>query len=134
MTINATQLTEGIGFLAAACTTLSFIPQLIKIRRSGGRDLSYGMLTIYLSGLALWLIYGLRLHAQAVIAANAIALVLVGAALAMKHEMEQPEIAMPPAMLPEVYACDNPLELFPAYAAAPDTEKVQALAYAARHH
>jgi len=39
---------ENIGFAAATCTTLSFVPQLTKIRSQGGRDLSYGMLVVYL--------------------------------------------------------------------------------------
>ena len=132
MPINSIPMTEGIGFVAAACTTLSFIPQLVKIRRQGGRDLSYTMLSIYLLGLALWLVYGVRLHAPAVIAANAVGIVLVGTALLMKRSMQQPPAPMPEFVLPEPYARDNPLELFPAYPATVEPEKVQALAYAAR--
>ena len=77
-------LSDSIGFIAAACTTLSFIPQLLKIRKQGGRDLSYAMLCVYLIGLALWLVYGLLLHAAAVIAANAASMVLVAASIMMK--------------------------------------------------
>jgi MtN3 and saliva related transmembrane protein len=77
-------LVNTIGFVAAACTTLSFIPQLIKIRKQGGRDLSYAMLSVYLCGLGLWLAYGLLLHAGAVIVANAASMVLVAAAIVMK--------------------------------------------------
>jgi MtN3 and saliva related transmembrane protein len=134
MPINSIPMTEGIGFVAAACTTLSFVPQLVKIRKQGGRDLSYGMLWIYFLGLVLWLVYGVRLHAQAVIAANAVAIVLVGAALLMKHAMQQPPrpAPMPEVPLPEPYVCDNPLEMFPAYPPAVEPERAQALAYAAR--
>jgi MtN3 and saliva related transmembrane protein len=85
--MNATW-TEAIGFAAAACTTLCFIPQLVKIRKQGGRDLSYLMLGIYLAGLFLWLAYGLLLHALAVIAANTVGIVLVTAALILKAIME----------------------------------------------
>lgn len=133
MSISATQISEGIGFVAAACTTLSFIPQLVKIRRQGGQDLSYGMLWTYMIGLALWLVYGVRLHAPSVIVANAVAMVLVGVGLLMKHAVEQRPEPQPEFALPEPYACDNPLELFPAYAPTVEPEKVQALAYAARH-
>lgn len=80
---------ETVGFVAAACTTLAFVPQLIKIRRQGGRDLSYAMLSVYLFGLALWLVYGIFLHAPAVIAANIVGMVLVGTALVMKIIMDQ---------------------------------------------
>jgi MtN3 and saliva related transmembrane protein len=133
MSISGAQLTESIGFVAAACTTLSFIPQLVKIRRQGGQDLSYGMLWTYLIGLSLWLLYGVRLHAQAVIAANAAGMLLVAVALLLKHGMQQERPApMPEVVLPEPYVCDNPLGMFPAYPPAVEPERVQALAYAAR--
>jgi MtN3 and saliva related transmembrane protein len=80
--------TESIGFIAATCTTLAFVPQLVKIRKQGGRDLSYLMLLIYLAGLCLWLVYGLRLHAPAIIAANVVSIVLVSAATALKAVMD----------------------------------------------
>jgi len=86
-------LVEAIGFVAAACTTLAFVPQLIKIRRQGGRDLSYVMLSVYLFGLGLWLVYGLLLHAPAVIAANSVGMVLVGTALVLKIIMDQRMLA-----------------------------------------
>jgi MtN3 and saliva related transmembrane protein len=73
-----------IGALAAICTTTSFIPQILKIRRQGGYDLSYPMLSLYLTGTLLWLAYGLLLHAAAVIWANASTAVLVLVAVLMK--------------------------------------------------
>jgi MtN3 and saliva related transmembrane protein len=73
-----------VGYLAAASTTLSFIPQIIKIRKHGGASLSYPMLFIYLFGLILWLIYGTMLHASAVIVANAASILLVALAIIMK--------------------------------------------------
>lgn len=77
--------TTAIGGLAAVCTTLSFVPQLVKIRRQGGQDLSDGMLALYLLGLGLWLAYGIRIGAAEVIGANVVAGTLVLAAVAMKH-------------------------------------------------
>ena len=47
----ADNVTMLVGSAAAFCTTLSFVPQLVKIRRQGGRDLSDGMLVLYLLGL-----------------------------------------------------------------------------------
>jgi uncharacterized protein with PQ loop repeat len=82
MTIDTTTL---IGSAAAVCTTLSFVPQLVKIRQQGGRDLSDGMLLLYLAGLTLWLAYGVRIGAVEIIAANVVAGGLVLAALLMKH-------------------------------------------------
>ena len=57
---------------------------MTKIRKQGGRDLSYAMLCVYLLGLVLWLTYGLILHAAAIIVANAVSIVLVMAAILMK--------------------------------------------------
>ena len=73
-----------IGALAAICTTTAFIPQILKIRRQGGDDLSYPMLLLYLTGIVLWLAYGLMIHAAAVIWANACTAVLVFVAVVMK--------------------------------------------------
>jgi 5'(3')-deoxyribonucleotidase/uncharacterized protein with PQ loop repeat len=73
-----------IGALAAACTTLSFIPQIVKIKKQGGADLSYGMLFIYLSGCLLWFSYGLMIHSQAIIWANGLTSVLVITGTVMK--------------------------------------------------
>jgi MtN3 and saliva related transmembrane protein len=73
-----------VGTAAALCTTTAFIPQIIKIRRQGGKDLSYPMLFLYLAGVLLWLVYGFLLHAAAVIWANALTSFLVIVALILK--------------------------------------------------
>ena len=71
--------------MAARCTTtLSFWPQLVKVRRQGAQDLSLAMLCMYLTGAILWLIYGILNAAIAVIAANIVALGLVSAIAVMK--------------------------------------------------
>jgi MtN3 and saliva related transmembrane protein len=132
MPMSTSEFTEGIGFVAAACTTLAFIPQLVKIRKQGGRDLSYVMLSVYLIGLGLWLVYGMRLHAPAVMAANVVGIVLVGAALFMKREADMPK-PMPPVEYQEEFVRDNPLGLFPAYPAEIEPKKLHASAhYASR--
>jgi MtN3 and saliva related transmembrane protein len=81
----ADNVTMLVGSAAAICTTLSFVPQLVKIRRQGGRDLSDGMLVLYLLGLTLWLAYGVRIEAAEVIGANVVAGALVIAAMVMKR-------------------------------------------------
>lgn len=73
-----------VGTVAALCTTGAFIPQILKIRRQGAEDLSFAMLFIYLTGVLLWLLYGLLLHAAAVIWANAASSFLVAVALVLK--------------------------------------------------
>jgi len=73
-----------IGTAAAICTTFAFVPQILKIRRQGGNDLSYPMLFVYLTGILLWLFYGLLIRAAAVIWANAATAILVFVALVLK--------------------------------------------------
>jgi len=78
-------LTEWIGFAAASLTTASFVPQAwLTFRTRDVRGISLGMYSVFTSGVALWLAYGLLLQAWPVVAANAITLVLAMSILAMK--------------------------------------------------
>ncbi|PIE39750.1 MAG: glutathione synthetase [Gammaproteobacteria bacterium] len=68
---------QWIGYVAAACTTFSFIPQVLHILRT--RDtaaISLGMYSIFTFGVAMWLTYGLVLNDAPMIVANAITLTL----------------------------------------------------------
>jgi 5'(3')-deoxyribonucleotidase/uncharacterized protein with PQ loop repeat len=73
-----------VGIVAAFCTTVAFVPQIVKLRKQGGDDLSYSMLFLYLAGVLLWLVYGVQVHAVAVIWANALAGMLVLVAIVLK--------------------------------------------------
>ena len=79
-----------VGPLAGFCTTIAFVPQIIKIKKQGADDLSYHMLFLYLTGVLLWLVYGLMLHAAAIIWANSITSFLVIVALALKATCPSP--------------------------------------------
>jgi MtN3 and saliva related transmembrane protein len=72
------------GSLGGFCTTFAFVPQVLKIWKQGGRDLSYGMLSLYLLGVILWLVYGILLRAQAVIIANVATAILITIATGLK--------------------------------------------------
>jgi 5'(3')-deoxyribonucleotidase/uncharacterized protein with PQ loop repeat len=82
MTIENWSAVVGTG--GAVWTTMSFLPQFVRVRRQGGRDLSLMMLTMYLVGSGLWLIYGLLNGAVAVVAANVVAITLVSAIAMLK--------------------------------------------------
>jgi 5'(3')-deoxyribonucleotidase/uncharacterized protein with PQ loop repeat len=77
-------LSTIVGTGGALVTTLSFLPQLVRVRRQGGRDLSLAMLAMYLTGSGLWLVYGLLNDAIAVIAANVVGMMLVSAIALLK--------------------------------------------------
>jgi MtN3 and saliva related transmembrane protein len=72
------------GSLGGFCTTVAFVPQVLKIWKQGGRDLSYGMLSLYLFGVLLWLAYGILLRAQAVIITNFATAILIAIATVLK--------------------------------------------------
>jgi len=83
--MNAPTPTDWIGYLAAAMTTLSFVPQAwLTFRTRDVRGISLGMYSVFTAGVALWLAYGIALGAWPVIAANALTLALASAILAMK--------------------------------------------------
>ena len=76
---------EFIGILAAICTTLAFLPQVIKTWKSkSAKDLSLGMFLIFFTGVALWLIYGLLIYNLPIILANSVTLLLAGSLLFFK--------------------------------------------------
>jgi MtN3 and saliva related transmembrane protein len=77
--------TELIGYTAAVLTTIAFIPQVLHTwRMRSGRGVSLGMYSIFTSGVALWLCYGILLEAWPIIAANVVTLTLALSILALK--------------------------------------------------
>ena len=66
-----------IGLLAGALTTISFMPQLMRIwRRRSAADISYAALLAFIAGISFWLWYGIGINSLPVILANAITLAL----------------------------------------------------------
>lgn len=77
--------TTVIGFIAAALTTFAFLPQTIRILRTKNTNsISLGMYIAMVSGVTLWLIYGLAINSLPIIAANGITLILSGSILILK--------------------------------------------------
>ena len=74
-----------IGILAAILTTTAFAPQAIKAwtTRSMG-DVSLAMFLMLVSGIVLWLVYGILIGDLPLIVANSITLALAGAILIAK--------------------------------------------------
>lgn len=65
-----------LGFIAAALTTGSFLPQAIKtIRTNDTRSISLFMYLLFSTGTLLWLIFGMLSSNMPIIVANAITLV-----------------------------------------------------------
>jgi len=74
-----------LGMLAAALTSLSYLPQLQKaIPRNSTSDLSLKMLMALSAGLCLWVIYGVAKDDWVIILANSIGATLSLAVLGLK--------------------------------------------------
>lgn len=75
---------EDIGFGAAALTTVSFVPQVMRTWRTGGLGLSWTMLALFGTGVGLWLVYGILRTSAPVMVANGLTEVQVLLLLALK--------------------------------------------------
>ena len=74
-----------IGLIAATCTTISFLPQVIKSwKTKKTKDISLPMYLIFVSGVFLWLVYGLIIKDIPLIGANAVTFALALAILILK--------------------------------------------------
>jgi MtN3 and saliva related transmembrane protein len=81
---------DAIGFGGATCTTLAFVPQVLKIWRTRSvADISLAMYLVFFIGLVQWLIYGILLNSWPMILSNIVTIVLAGAVLLMKVRFGQ---------------------------------------------
>jgi MtN3 and saliva related transmembrane protein len=76
---------EALGFAAATCTTVAFIPQLARvIRLRSAHDISLPTFLLFSIGVLLWLIYGLCIRSMPVIASNVVTLGISVSILVLK--------------------------------------------------
>jgi MtN3 and saliva related transmembrane protein len=74
-----------IGFIAAFCTTISFLPQAIRtIKTKDTSGISKRMYSLFTLGVLLWLIFGIYTTNWPIIIANAITLILSSVILMVK--------------------------------------------------
>jgi MtN3 and saliva related transmembrane protein len=78
-------LADWVGSLAATLTTAAFVPQAWMTWKKRHADgVSLGMYSIFTTGVAFWLIYGLLIGAWPIIIANTLTLGLALFILVMK--------------------------------------------------
>ncbi|MDQ3536081.1 MAG: SemiSWEET transporter [Bacteroidota bacterium] len=76
---------EILGLVAGACTTIAFIPQVVKTYKSkSAKDLSSGMFLTFWIGIILWLIYGIIINDLPIIVANVLTFLLASTILMLK--------------------------------------------------
>jgi MtN3 and saliva related transmembrane protein len=75
----------ALGLAAGLCTSLSFVPQMIKAWREGDTEaISKRMYMASLIAYGLWIVHGLMIGSMPVILFNALNVVFAGIILALK--------------------------------------------------
>ena len=69
--------TQVIGLAAGVCTATSLIPQVVKtIKDKKADDVSLVMLVVLGTGIALWIVYGIKRSDLPIIATNSFSLLV----------------------------------------------------------
>lgn len=77
-----------IGYMAASLTTLSFLPQAIKvISTRNTQGISGLMYAMFVCGLMMWFFYGLLINDLAISTANLLTLLFALPVLIMKYRL-----------------------------------------------
>lgn len=74
-----------LGMIAGTLTTISFIPQVVKIyKNKDAKDISTATFCIFSCGVTLWLVYGIVVNEWPIIIANGVTLALSCLIIVMK--------------------------------------------------
>jgi len=74
-----------IGLIAALFTTVSLLPQLIKVYKTkSAKDISTGMFILFGSGVLLWFVYGVFVNDLPIMVANSLAFIQAAVILFFK--------------------------------------------------
>jgi MtN3 and saliva related transmembrane protein len=81
---------DAIGYAAATMTTVSFVPQLVRvIKLRSARDISLGMFLIFSAGTFAWMLYGFLTGSAPVWMANVVTFVLSVTILVLKLRFDR---------------------------------------------
>ncbi|WP_191059455.1 SemiSWEET transporter [Geminicoccus harenae] len=79
------ELLDLTGYAAALCTTSAYIPQVLRVWRTRStHDISLKMFIVLVTGISLWLTYGISTADWPLVAANSITLILASTILYFK--------------------------------------------------
>ena len=74
-----------LGYAAALCTTSAYVPQVLRVcRTQSTHDISLKMFIVLVTGISLWLTYGILRSDWPLVAANSITLMLASTILCFK--------------------------------------------------
>ena len=76
---------EIIAYLAAICTTVAFLPQVIMVWKTKNTvSISFAMYTVFITGLLLWTVYGFMTWQMPIIVANVLTTIFASSIWWMK--------------------------------------------------
>ena len=76
---------DFLGSVAGALTTFAFVPQVIKAHQTKSlNDLSLATLLTFMTGVALWIVYGAAIGSLPLVATNTVTLLLQATLIWMK--------------------------------------------------
>ncbi len=81
---------DGIGYAAATMTTVSFLPQLIRVvRLRSAREISLLMFLVFSAGTFSWMVYGMLTHSMPGVVANVVTFGLSLSILVLKLKFDR---------------------------------------------
>jgi MtN3 and saliva related transmembrane protein len=83
--ISGMDMLLDTGYIGGICTTIAFLPQVVKTWNSrSAHDLSWGLLFLLLIGVFLWMIYGIVSADIPVMLANGVTSIFIVSIVGMK--------------------------------------------------
>ena len=77
-----------LGLTAGTLTTMSMLPQAVKILKTqSAKDISLGMFAMLAAGLLLWICYGFLISSLPVVIANIVSFLLASVILSLKIKL-----------------------------------------------
>src|SRR5271170_3978774 len=84
------QAVNNVGFAGAFCTTVAFVPQLVRVLKlRSAREISLGTFLLFSIGVFLWLLYGIYSGSKPVILSNVVTLALSLSILFLKVRFDR---------------------------------------------
>ena len=85
MTDLASLAPSIVGSVAAVCSMVSFVPQILQIlKKRDASTVSFRMYVVTVTGFACWITYGVLIKSWPVAGSNAVCLLLAGVILVLK--------------------------------------------------
>lgn len=86
---------EFLGLIAGGLTTIAFIPQVYKTwKTKSAKDVSMHMFVLFITGVILWIVYGIVNNAPAVLLSNMAIFMLAALQICLKIKYDRINIKL----------------------------------------